>query len=111
AFPSRRSSDLACRFSYDLHTRMNTGQTVALDFNPLLLLVAHRVTRGESLELHEFPIAPRTASDAAGLRTLRAPEPVREGFHLVLGDVLRAPFRPAAFGTVVTHWLGAIVAG
>lgn len=99
----------ACRFSYDLHTRMNTGQTVALDFNPLLLLLAHRVTRGESLELHEFPIAPRTASDVAVRRTLRAPEPVRKGFHLVLGDVLRTPFRPAAFNTVVTHWLVDIV--
>jgi hypothetical protein len=76
-----------------------------LDFNPLLFLIAKTVVNGGELELHEFPIAPKTWQDVAVNRRLGAPARVREGFHLVLGDVLRAPFRQGAFDTVVTPWL------
>ena len=34
---------------------------------------------------------------------------MRDGFHLVLGDALRAPFAAASFDTVVTPWLIDIV--
>jgi hypothetical protein len=83
--------------------------TVAVDFNPLLLLIAKAVTRGETLQLHEFPIAPKSMEDFAVLRRLAAPAPVREGFELLLGDALRPPFRPGSFDTVVTPWLVDIV--
>ena len=76
-----------------------------MDFNPLLLLVAQAVTRGEKLHLYEFPIAPLALEDDAVLRTLAAPEPVDGSFQLVLGDALRPPFREEAFDTVVTPWL------
>lgn len=99
----------ACRLAYDLHRELGARRTVALDFNPLLLRVADAVVRGRSLELYEFPIAPKSLEDVAVLRTLAAPEPISDGFFLVLGDVLRAPFRPAAFDTVVTPWLIDIV--
>lgn len=95
----------ACRLAYDLHMQFGPQRTIALDFNPLLVLVGDRVTRGQPLELHEFPIAPKSLEEFAVLRRLQAPEAVGEGFHPVLGDVLRAPFRPAAFDTVVTPWL------
>ncbi len=99
----------ACRLAYDLHGEPGAARTVALDFNPLLLLIARDVVRGESLALWEFPLAPRTLEDVAVKRTLRAPAPAREDFHLVLGDVLRAPFAAGAFDTVVTPWLIDIV--
>ena len=95
----------AGRLAYDLHMQFDCECTVALDFNPMLLLVANAVTRGEKLQLHEFPIAPKSLEDDAVLRTLAAPEPAAENFHLVLGDALRAPFASAAFDTVVTPWL------
>lgn len=95
----------AGRLAYDLHTQLDCRQTVALDFNPLLLLVARAVTRGAQLALHEFPIAPKSLEDDAVLRTLSAPEPPGDNFHLVLGDALRAPFASDAFDTVVTPWL------
>ena len=98
-----------CRLAYDVHMSFAPSLTVAMDFNPLLLLIADKVTRGESLQLHEFPIAPRTGKDVAVLRELAAPSPVREGFSLVLGDVLQAPFRTHSFDTVVTPWLIDIV--
>ena len=95
----------AGRLAYDLHTRTAATLTVALDFNPLLMLLAQRVARGERIELYEFPIAPRSAADQAVLRTLAAPAPARDGFACVLGDAHRPPFRRGAFDTVITPWL------
>ena len=95
----------AGRLAYDLHTSGTPAITVALDFNPLLMLIAQRVARGERVELYEFPIAPRSTADHAVLRTLAAPAPAREGLHFVLADAHRPPFRRGAFDTVVTPWL------
>ncbi len=95
----------AGRLAYDMHRRFECSSTVALDFNPLLLLVAHKVCKGEKLKLYEFPIAPRSLEDDAVLRSLSAPAVVDDGFHLVLGDALRPPFPAGSFDTVVTPWL------
>jgi uncharacterized protein YbaR (Trm112 family) len=95
----------AGRLAYDVHMTFNCSMTVALDFNPMLLLVAKKVCAGEQLKMHEFPIAPRSLEDDAVLRTLSAPEVVRDGFELVLGDALRPPFAAGSFDTVVTPWL------
>ncbi len=95
----------AGRLAYDLHTRLNSELTVALDFNPMLLLLAQRLMRGETIELHEFPIAPVTIADSARLGTLAAPAPVGDRFEWVLGDALRPPFSAGSFDIVITPWL------
>ena len=95
----------AGRLAYDIHTQLDCAATVAMDFNPLLMLVANAVTKGEQLRLYEFPIAPLALEDDAVLRKLSAPEVVDENFHLVFGDALRPPFPDASFDTVVTPWL------
>jgi len=95
----------AGRLAYDIHTKFNCTSTVAMDFNPLLMLVAKAVTSGKNLSLYEFPIAPLALDDDAVLRKLTAPEIADENFHLVLGDALRPPFPDASFDTVVTPWL------
>ncbi len=95
----------AGRLAYDIHTQFNCTSTVAMDFNPLLMLVAKAVTSGKNLSLYEFPIAPLALDDDAILRKLTAPEVADENFHLVLGDALRPPFPDASFDTVVTPWL------
>jgi len=95
----------AGRLAYDIHMTAGPTVTVALDFNPLLALVARRVMAGETVELYEFPIAPANAEDNGILRRLEAPAPVREGFSFVLGDALRPPFLEQGFDTVVTPWL------
>lgn len=99
----------AGRLAYDLHMQTDCTGTIAMDFNPLLMLIAQAVVTGESLKMYEFPIAPRSLEDDAVLRTLSAPEPVRDGFQLVLGDALRPPFAARSFDTVVTPWLIDIV--
>ncbi|MDH3305190.1 MAG: hypothetical protein OEM50_03430 [Gammaproteobacteria bacterium] len=95
----------AGRLAYDIHMNIDCAFTVAMDFNPLLMLVAQAVMRGDKLKLYEFPIAPLALEDDAVLRTLTAPKAVDKRFHLVLGDALRAPFAERSFDTVVTPWL------
>jgi len=99
----------ACRLAYDIHMQLDTARTFAMDFNPLLLLISARVTSGQATELYEFPLAPRSLDDFAVLRSLSAPQPVRENFHLVFGDALRPPFAAGSFDTVVTPWIIDIV--
>ena len=95
----------AGRLAYDIHAQLDCTRLVALDFNPLLMLVASEMVNGKRLSMYEFPIAPRSLEDDAVLRKLSAPAAAGDDFHLVLGDALRAPFAAAAFDTVVTPWL------
>ncbi len=99
----------ACRLSYDLHRHYHPTLSVALDINPVLLFVGSRVIQGETLNLYEFPLAPIDKSSVAMLRRCVAPEPlpssVSSAFIAVAGDVLRMPFRPGSFDSVVTPWL------
>jgi uncharacterized protein YbaR (Trm112 family) len=95
----------AGRLAYDLHQSLAADHTLALDFNPLLALVAARAVSGQGTELWEFPLAPRSLADQAVLRQLVAPAPVREGFHPVLGDALRPPLAAGAADVVVTPWV------
>lgn len=97
------------RLAYDLHQSLPLEQTLALDLNPLLQIVAARVSRGEEVRLWEFPIAPRSLADQAVERSLRAPAPSRAGLRFALGDALRTPVRPAAFDAVLTPWFIDIV--
>jgi hypothetical protein len=89
--------------------QLDTGRTIAMDFNPLLFLVAKSVMQGNEPELYEFPLAPKTIDDFAVLRKLSAPKPVRENFHFIFGDALRPPFAAASFDTVITPWIIDIV--
>jgi uncharacterized protein YbaR (Trm112 family) len=94
----------AGRLAYDLHAAGDSPLTVATDFNPLLLFAAREIFAGRTVELYEFPIAPRRIEDHAVLRRLAAPAPARAGLELVAADALQAPFADAAFDTVVTPW-------
>jgi hypothetical protein len=95
----------ACRLSYDLHRRLAPELSVALDHNPLLLLLAQRVIAGESVDLYEFPVAPLDIEHGAVLRRCAAPEPLERDFACLFADALNAPFAPGAFDAVLTPWL------
>lgn len=94
----------AGRLSYDLHAELKPALTVALDFNPLFLLAVKQLLAGRTLELYEFPIAPRTIADHALLRPLAAPQPPAPGLELLLADASAPPFRPGCFDLVLTPW-------
>ena len=98
----------ACRLAYDLHLRYAPELSVALDVNPLPLLLAARVLSRETITLHEFPVAPLSQSMAAIARLCAAPAPLdADGapFVLVLADAMHAPFKAGSFDTVLTPWL------
>ena len=99
----------AGRLAYDLHAAGDAPLTVATDFNPLLLFAARDIFAGRSVELYEFPIAPRRIEDHAVLRRLCAPAPARAGLELVAADALQPPFADGAFDTVVTPWFVDII--
>ena len=99
----------AARLAYDFDRRAAPELTIAMDFNPLLLLVAKSVTQGDTLELYEFPIAPARMEDMGVLRSLEAETPARDEFFLVLGDALRPPFPERSFQTILTPWLVDII--
>lgn len=98
-----------CRLPYDLHRRYRPRLSVALDFNPLLLLIACRVIQGQTIPLYEFPIAPFDGEANAVLQHCRAPAPlsadVNGEFRFVFGDATNPPFAPGSFDAVVTPWL------
>lgn len=94
----------AGRLAYDLHCAVRPDLTVALDFNPLFLLAAGRILAGKSLELYEFPIAPRTIADHAVLRRLVSPGAAPPGLELLLADASSPPFQPGRFDVVLTPW-------
>ncbi len=98
----------SCRLPYDLHRRHDAELSVAVDINPLLLLLASRVMHGESIPMYEFPIAPLDQTSFAVRQVCSAPAPIgqsRGSFHLLFADALNPPFRSGAFDTVLTPWL------
>lgn len=95
----------AGRLAYDLHQRHAANLTLALDFNPLLALVARSAFAGDELALWEFPIAPRAIGDQALLRTLAAPEAARPGLAVVLADALQPPLKAESADVIITPWL------
>jgi SAM-dependent methyltransferase len=94
----------AGRLAYDLHMALKPSLTVALDFNPLFLLAETHILGGATLELYEFPIAPRTIEDHAVLRRHGAPALPAPGLELVLADASAPPFQPGRFDVVLTPW-------
>ena len=94
----------AGRLAFDVHRTLRPSQTWALDLNPLPLLAAERLLRGETLTVPEFPVAPHGEEDVVVTRRLRCPTPVGEGFSFLFADALAPPFAPGSLDTVLTVW-------
>lgn len=99
----------ACRLPYDVHREYAPTLSVALDFNPLLLLTGSRIIQGETVSLYEFPIAALNHAAYAVDQDCAAPktdDPAAcANFHCVFGDALNPPFAAQSFNTVMTPWL------
>mgnify|MGYP003874610091 CR=1 FL=1 len=90
---------LAC----DLHAQTLATETVALDINPLPLLVCDQLCQGNPVELWEFPAHPSRGDGWAIKHALRNPSRP-EGLTPWLADALALPFVSGSFDAVVTHW-------
>jgi hypothetical protein len=95
----------AGRFAYDLHQNFNIRETVALEQNPLLVILGKLVCEGSEVEWADFPVNPASLQSACIVETCKVPAPVREGLRFILGDVLNSPFDTTRFDLVLTPWL------
>lgn len=94
----------AGRLAYDVHRALRAERTLAFDLNPLPLLVAERVVRGETVELEEFPVAPMKPDQVAVRQRLRAPTPVDDGLCYAFADAYQPPLAPGAVDLALTAW-------
>jgi hypothetical protein len=94
----------AGRLALDVHQSLNPTETWALDVNPLPVLVAEKLIRGETVVLPEFPVAPHGEDEVVISRQLRCPVEVREQFSFAFADALRPPFAPGSLDTILTAW-------
>jgi uncharacterized protein YbaR (Trm112 family) len=94
----------AGRLAYDLNLHFGAVPTLALDVDPIALLVASRMARGESVELTEGWAGAPELSRISVTRALSAPEGSAPNLHFVLADGLAPPCQEHAFQTVVTPW-------
>jgi hypothetical protein len=92
------------RLAFDIQRTFVPNSTLGLDSNPLPLLVAARLMRGEEVLLHEFPLAPNSEDVVALRHRLRLPSPAPDGLAFAFADALRPPVAPGSLDTVVTPW-------
>jgi uncharacterized protein YbaR (Trm112 family) len=96
----------ACGLAYELHLRHRARETIALDIDPYLLVIAERVVRGESVRLTEASLKWIEADEVSRQWLLEAASgPLdREAFRCVFADGVAPPFARESFDTVVTPW-------
>ncbi len=95
----------ACRLAYDLH-RFGATETVVLDIDPFLLVIAEAVVRGRAVRLTEATATVQESDQICRAWSLRAPGgPLADDvFHFFLANGLDPPFADASYDTVVTPW-------
>jgi SAM-dependent methyltransferase len=94
----------ACRLAADLHRYGSAAFTVAVDINPLPMIVSRRVLAGEQVRLLELPVAPPDLDHVAVDRRLGSADGPATGFVHLFADALALPFADASFDTVLTPW-------
>lgn len=103
----------AGRLAYDFHQTRQVptgGETIAADINPLFVYSMKRLFAGETLEICEFPVAPRDLEASKGaIRSCKAPKAAGPGLDVVFADAFALPFADGTLDTVITPWLVDIV--
>ncbi len=98
----------AGRLSWDLHSRLNPEYTIALDSNPLLLIVADQLIRQQkTLSFGEFKLFPQINLPTSQLRTVEPPadpENLRARWFGLCTDVWQLPLKFESFDLIVTPW-------
>lgn len=94
----------ACRLAADVHAMGGATLTVAVDVNPLPMLVARRVLAGERVALMELPVAPQRSDAVVIERSLHGEHRLGSSFVHVFADAFALPFAPGSFDTVLTPW-------
>lgn len=94
----------ASRLAYDLHQALKPALSCVTDINPLLLLAAKQIIKGEGLSIYEFPSEPRSSDYVAIEHQIKTATPADQ-FEFVFSDATKPAFIKGAFDTIVTPWL------
>jgi len=94
----------AGRLAVDVHRSRKPERTYALDVNPLPLMVADALLRGETVALPEMPVAPHRWEQGVIEHELRFAAGAGDGFQLLFADALRPPLAPGTVDVVLTAW-------
>lgn len=98
----------AARLSWDLHCALQPDCTVALDSNPLLLIVADTLIRKrQAIELAEFKTFPQLGKEVTRTWSLQPPQDdaaLTASWFALGANAWRAPLQPNSFDLIVTPW-------
>jgi SAM-dependent methyltransferase/uncharacterized protein YbaR (Trm112 family) len=96
----------ACGLAYELHLQRGASQTVAVDIDPYLLVIAERVVRGAQVRLTEASVKVMDGAQVSRTWLLAAASgPLGpEAFQCLFADGTRPPFADGSFDSVVTPW-------
>lgn len=93
------------RLAYDLHKQWQPELMLAIEFNPLLLLAAKRIIRGDLVPLCEYPMSPRSKDCLAIEHTLQCKDPMAsDSFQFLFADASAPPLKEKSFDVVITPW-------
>ena len=92
--------------AYELHRRHGATQTIAVDVDPFLLVMAEQLVRGKTIPLTEASLKVLETSDVSRTWQLMASGGAlgAEAFQCVFADGTSPPFAPGSFDSVVTPW-------
>ncbi len=95
-----------CRLAYELHRRCEASETVVIDLDPYLFVIAEAIVRGDTPTLTEASINAFDIASVARSWKLSAPDGPLDAdvFHFFFANGLAPPFADGAFDTVVTPW-------
>lgn len=96
----------ACGLAYELHRQCGASQTVVVDIDPYLLVMAERIVRGARLRLTEASLKVMDLDHVSRGWWLEAPHgPLTPGsFQFLFADGIEPPFADGCFDSVVTPW-------
>jgi N2227-like protein len=99
------------RLAYDLIRKYHLTNVFICDLSPILLTVAKKMFKGESLHFYEFPLNAVHDKSYVLERTLAAPEalPLQSPNSFILCDLTQPVFSPHSFSAVLTPWFIDIV--
>ncbi len=98
----------AGKLSWDIHQYFNSDATIAIDYNPILLLFSKRIIVDQSsfklADLRAYPQKDKSLAEIVELAPPKAEKELRETWYALGADVWDIPLAPESFDLIVTPW-------
>ena len=94
----------AGRLPIDFARHFKPKISIACDLNPMLLLMAQEMYRGQKIEFYEIPNIPKNFENSTVKSKLSMKGEPPQEFYFLLADALRLPFAKESADIVLTPW-------